>query len=328
MASSGSSSPSSSYGQTSHIELGGSALEESAPFPVRALLLRLQQPGAQSFSSRAWREYLGTEHPAFITEERAEAELNGHSHYDHPLSGSVLAMSRDGRGCRAVQNAIQEAENDDALEALAGELRGHVREMIRCPHGNHVMQKLILALRPASLQFIVDEILQAGVFGIARHKYGCRIVERLVENCTARQIDPVVDALFTDFDVVSQSQYGHYVITHLLQNAEIHHRNRLREQIEKSVYALGVHAHGCAVLNVALNTGNSEERQRLAMKVSVHKEIVLQMAGTRHGHAAVKHMLPALPFEHRRDIEAVLAADTDLVTTRYGRLVVASIGGS
>ena len=58
------------------------------------------------------------------------------------LRGQVLRQSMDAHGCRLVQRALALADDAGRL-GIVQELRGHVCDILECPHGNHVMQRII-----------------------------------------------------------------------------------------------------------------------------------------------------------------------------------------
>ena len=64
------------------------------------------------------------------------------------------------------------------------ELRGHVLQMMESPHANFVLQKVIEVL-PANATCFVTEELATRAAEAARHRFGCRILCRLIEHHTA-----------------------------------------------------------------------------------------------------------------------------------------------
>jgi hypothetical protein len=64
---------------------------------------------------------------------------------------------------------------------------GHVREAIESPHANFVLQKLIETMPPSFTSFVLDEI-RGHVDWAARHRFGCRVVARLVEHNPAERV--------------------------------------------------------------------------------------------------------------------------------------------
>lgn len=210
------------------------------------------------------------------------------------VAGKVWSLSRDARGCRAVQLAFEEA-NDEEREALAGELRGHVVEATRCPHANHVLQKCVAVMAPRSLQFLIDEILVDGKLApVARHKYGCRIVQRLIANCPVKQVHDLVELIMVEFLEISRHAYGNFVVQNLLLHAFGEQRERLANLIELHVSELALHSHGCAVLGAALEHGEPNARRRLAEMMLESDKQVTAMADSRHGLVIINGMLESL----------------------------------
>merc|ERR1719284_624344 len=94
------------------------------------------------------------------------------------IVGSVLRMAFEPYGCRVVQLALEVASAADK-DAIVSELHGHVREAMLSPHANFVIQKVVEALPVASVSFVAKE-LATHAAEAARHRFGCRILCRLV----------------------------------------------------------------------------------------------------------------------------------------------------
>ena len=56
------------------------------------------------------------------------------------------------------------------------------------------------------------------VFSLSTHPYGCRVIQRILEHCTAEQTTPVLEELHTNVESLLQDQYGNYVIQHVLEH--------------------------------------------------------------------------------------------------------------
>lgn len=97
---------------------------------------------------------------------------------------------------------------------LALELQGHVLAAARSACANYVLQKIIQVLRPQACQFIIDEIMKtpADVPILARHQYGCRILQRLLEHCQAQQMEGLVKLLLEDATALVRHNYGTFVM--------------------------------------------------------------------------------------------------------------------
>eukprot|EP00434_Breviolum_minutum_P013678 symbB.v1.2.012057.t1/scaffold824.1/size159532/8 len=105
------------------------------------------------------------------------------------LLGAVWPYSRHPLGCRLVQLAIQ-TTRPSVGKAIAAELQGHVKEATESPHANYVLQKVIEQMSATTSSFIAEELL-LNVQRFARHRFGCRIVCRLVEHCSSEDLKAV-----------------------------------------------------------------------------------------------------------------------------------------
>mmetsp|Transcript_32877 Transcript_32877/g.83230 ORF Transcript_32877/g.83230 Transcript_32877/m.83230 type:complete len:317 (+) Transcript_32877:75-1025(+) len=222
------------------------------------------------------------------------------------VAGRVWRLSMDARGCHRVQQALEEASEDERL-ALARELQGHIHVASRCPHANFVVQKCITTMTPKMSQFIIDELMQdSTLFWVARHKYGCRIVQRLLENCPSEQLHDLIELLLDQFSEISRHTYGSFVMQKLVQYAAREQRIRLVELVEQHVSELAYHRQGSQVLCAALEKGDLADRCKLAEMVLKNSDQVVFVADTRHGHNIITNLLDVLDSSKRQQLMAIL----------------------
>eukprot|EP00933_Yihiella_yeosuensis_P026663 TRINITY_DN20730_c0_g1_i4.p1 TRINITY_DN20730_c0_g1~~TRINITY_DN20730_c0_g1_i4.p1 ORF type:complete len:563 (+),score=100.13 TRINITY_DN20730_c0_g1_i4:55-1743(+) len=133
------------------------------------------------------------------------------------LRGDVYRMSCDAAGCRVIQQALSVLDRRTA-EELVSELHGHVREVITSPHGNYVIQKVVEALPFSAASFVVKELRGHGA-ATARHRFGCRIICRLMEQSgkeasTAELADEVLE----HSEELCRHSFGHHVVQSILEH--------------------------------------------------------------------------------------------------------------
>jgi hypothetical protein len=134
------------------------------------------------------------------------------------VRGFVQQLSFESAGCRTVQLALEVAETDVAVE-LALELRGRVLEAITSPHGNYVIQKMCQVLPAAHSNFILEEI-RGNVAIVARHRYGCRILCRIVEHLALEpSVVTIVDELLTEAGDLCRHSFAHHVLQSVLEHS-------------------------------------------------------------------------------------------------------------
>ncbi|CAK9063748.1 unnamed protein product, partial [Durusdinium trenchii] len=233
------------------------------PFPVKVLPGRLEQDSApwssflpddlrpKQVSAKVFYESASTKAQAEATTRRGDYTPVGIS-----VFGRVWEYSQDAAGCREVQLAIEMADEESRWR-IAAELQDHVWDAACGPHANHVLQKCILVMHPNHVQFIVDVLVrQQLVSQAARHKYACRIVQRLIERCPAKQTRHILEALTRDAQSISCHAYGNYVIQHVLQHCVDSVPNLCRV-LEEHLPALSSDVYGAAVVSCAMSTARS-----------------------------------------------------------------------
>lgn len=237
-----------------------------------------------------------------------------------------VKLARDSEGCRVFQNTIEDATSDEAREALAAGLRGHVWELVQCPHGNHVLQKYIMTMNSSACRFIIEELTVRGLPGlsrVARDRYGCRILQRIMEHVQHPQLVDMLDFLVKDGVVLSTHRYGTYVMQHLLEHGSDAHRRHLIRDLAAHAELVSVNNDACMVLESAFAHGPQESQELLLTALLKTGSAIAAMAHMRRGHPVVLAMLQLLGSdelsEGRRQLEGQA---TSLSGNRYGRLVL------
>jgi len=237
------------------------------------------------------------------------------------IAGCVWDLSQRSKGCRLVQQAL-DAASDTERTNLAQELKGHVLASSRSACANYVLQKFIQVLRPQNCQFIVDELMEEPmeVCNLARHQYGCRILQRLFENCQAEQMEGLVQLLLSEALNLARHSYGTYVMQQIFDFGTEMQRHRLGEAL-LAAGTLFNDEHATQVLQKALQ----HAPQQVALAQCMIPQLA-NMARGRHSHQTVLAALQLLPSqEYERAIALLCQKVKKLWASRYGRLVVKSI---
>ncbi|CAE7160762.1 pum, partial [Symbiodinium necroappetens] len=245
---------------------------------------------------------------------------------ESPVLGKVWQLSQRQKGCRKVQEAVDQACND-LRKQIAKELSGHVVAAALSPNANHVLQRLVATLRPHDCQPLIDELLQAGaatVLEVARHQYGCRVIQRLLEHCQQEQMEAVANILMSDALPLARHAYGSFVMQQLLRYGSRAQQHILCQSFKASIQELLSHQAASPVIAKALSHSSPEDQVSLA-RAAVGRRLA-DVAITRYGHEAVQRVLQVLVGE---DFNAACAALRPrlaaLWAARYGRLVVKSV---
>jgi hypothetical protein len=181
-------------------------------------------------------------------------------------------------------------------------------------------------MRPQTSQFIIDEIMEMpeGFAKVARHPYGCRIAQRLLEHSPSTQVKELVENLLEHTVELSMHSFGNFVMQHLLEHGTGAQQRILLNMLEQNARVVGSTCHGIAVLSKAITLTEEEDQVRIARALLKEKGLIAIMARSRHGHVAVKLLLEELDGEDLEEAKAQLSEElTRLRVSRYGRSVVA-----
>jgi hypothetical protein len=202
-----------------------------------------------------------------------------------------------------VQQAFEVAADEQACIRLAMELVGHVQEALQCPHANHVLRKCITTMQSSSLQFLIDELVQEGAEAIAdaaRHRYGCRIIEALLKNCSANQVRELVQYLLAEAAALSVHMYGNFVMQRLLENGTDDQRHHICVVLLVDIIGTGSNFYGAAVLGTAMKHALPEDQRSLARAVVNTNGLFAAILRFRHGRNVKEQLFRALsPSDHQ-----------------------------
>jgi len=208
---------------------------------------------------------------------------------------AVLDLALSANGTRVIQKAL-ELSGRDAQIKLSLCLHGRVKHLLDSHHGNHVLQKSIVVMPPHAVQFIFHELsfYRGGWAGVARHRFGCRVVERLLEHCDAALTAPIVAAVVADIDSLSKDPFANYVVQHILEYVPVHRRQVVHALIQAGVPALAHHRVASNIVERAFQHGDAENQQALAEAILATPHAIVDMACSRYGSFTVRRMLEAL----------------------------------
>merc|ERR550534_2315164 len=104
------------------------------------------------------------------------------------------------------------------------------------PHANHVVQRAIELMRPGAIPFVLSELLdhKKGIPDLARHRYGCRVLERVIEHFPQTDLSGLIDKLLCESKNLIGHPFGHFVMQHLLEYGAEHHKSRLVSALSAS----------------------------------------------------------------------------------------------
>jgi len=188
------------------------------------------------------------------------------------VQSKAFQLSMDQDGSRLVQAALQVGDRK-VQAAIVSELQGHVCEMVGSPHANHVLQRIIELLPPATVGFMLEEIASRwSPDFVAKHKFGCRVLERMIEHFPcAPQVFPLwaqfLDGLLQNAATHSYHAFSTFIMQHLMEHGTEHHRQIIVQSVIQDLESAALDSHASGVLDKALCFLQPNEQFLLASKI-------------------------------------------------------------
>ena len=208
------------------------------------------------------------------------------------LLGAVWPYSRHPLGCRLVQLAIQ-TTRPSVGKAIAAELQGHVKEATESPHANYVLQKVIEQMSATTSSFIAEELL-LNVQRFARHRFGCRIVCRLVEHCSSEDsTHKLIETWLEDPEEaldLCKHNFGHHVVQSILEHGDVRHKEMIAEVLRHDLLANASHRSSSYVVEAALLHCSAKDQESL-VQFLVQPGVVAELAKADFGVFVVRTLL-------------------------------------
>merc|ERR1719379_3171626 len=110
-----------------------------------------------------------------------------------------------------------------------------------------------MTLRPQACQFIIDELVMVkNITVAAKQKFGCRIIQRLLEHCREDQLQEIYEALLADGVELSKHPYGTYVMQHVAEYGTCEQVRRLLQLFQTHIGAMDYGGVSCGVILKAI----------------------------------------------------------------------------
>lgn len=206
---------------------------------------------------------------------------------------------------RAAQLALQDASANDAAILALG-LHGHVRRAAQSKHANHVVQKIIEVMPMTRARFVIDE-LQGVADEVARHRFGCRLLCRILEHLSPGDAATrdLLEELLAHIDGLISHAYGSYVIRHILEFGVPEHKHRVAIALLANATWYANHRLGSHVVEAALRSCSPSDQGAIVEALLADEDQLVSLAGNQFGRHVVRAMLDMSSPHSQRSTEAL-----------------------
>ncbi|PPR08084.1 hypothetical protein CVT24_010545 [Panaeolus cyanescens] len=250
------------------------------------------------------------------------------------VEDQAYELSLDIYGCRVVQKAI-ETVSKDHQKTIISKLEPEIFDCIRHSNGNHVIQKLVEVVDPSLLTFL--PFISENLCTLAKHPYGCRVLQRCLEHLSVKHSQDILDAVHTNVVELMEDQYGNYVIQFIIQNGRVHDQTKIMNKICSDFINLGRHKYASNVCERALVCADSDLRARMINELlrgdprDFKQESPLSiMVKDQYGNYVLQQALRVAEGEQKRNLSELLPPLLSFLqetTTNYSRSITSSKSG-
>lgn len=238
------------------------------------------------------------------------------------MEPSIISLSLHMYGCRVVQKAL---ECKDINERIVSQLKGHVVDLVCDQNGNHVIQKCVECIRS---DFIIREF-ENDVVNLSRHRYGCRVIQRIFENsanCTV-----AIEKIIASARFLVEDQYGNYVIQHILEQGTEAHKRRIITDLLDRIEHYSTHKFASNVMEKCVVCGTPENRRQMLQHLIRSKPetgSLSAIACDKFGNYVVQRMIEVLSGKDKEVLMHYLKAHIqDLKKSTYAKCILSKLNG-
>lgn len=229
----------------------------------------------------------------------------------------------DETSSRAAQRALEEASAAEQMALSAG-LYGQVWAAMHSKHANYVITKAIEVMPVDRVGFITEELIGRGC-EVARHRFGCRVLCRILEHLSPRDEKSMqlLDEVLVETHSLCTHAFGSIVIRHFLEHGLPQHKRRIAAAVLEDVAACATQRKGSHVVEEALRQCAPEDRRLLAERLL--EGGLAELAFGQFSRHVVLALLGTESEVRQRAIEALQLVAAQLAASKYGKTVLAQL---
>jgi len=201
-----------------------------------------------------------------------------------------------------VPDTLGGLEGDDfyrLVEVLMPFSETAFKELLDSDCGNFVLTALINVLPREALGPIIEHVRSHGCRKVARHPFGCRVLESLIKNCKDTQIDGLLEGpegLIDNAKELASNRYGNFVVQSLLEYGSELKAKALVKKLLPELLRLAKHSIGSHVVQTVYQNSDTDRKRQIATKFfSEPGEDFCHVAATRYGSFVVEEFARACP---------------------------------
>ena len=206
-----------------------------------------------------------------------------------PILTNFQVISKDQFGCRFLQNLLAKSEKSVFFKVY-DKILLHFGSTATNAFGNYLCQKTIDVLSSSELEMLIKK-LGSSVLSFALNIHGTRVVQKLVENVSIKQLRLLCTvAVEKNVELLARDVNGNHVLQKILnklkKDAETF--SFIFEELIANFQEIAVHKHGCCVLQRSIDCAPERFRLRMSRLALDRLQLLVQDA---YGNYVVQYLI-------------------------------------
>jgi pumilio RNA-binding family len=250
------------------------------------------------------------------------------------VRGQVVRLAFDAAGCRVVQKALEVAGKTER-ETMVGELHGHAVEAMRSPHANFVIQKVVELMPASTAGFIAEELAVLGC-DAARHRYGCRLLCRILEHhslqgdscgrplSSQHSLKQLLDEVVGNAATLVHHAFAHHVMDSIVEHGTADMRHFVAMAIRSNLVQNAKNRYASYVVERSMTYCSSLDQHAYVNGFLADIDELFVLANHEYGSHVVRTVMQLpCPEGGTEQVKSILRAGAArLKESKYGRRVL------
>lgn len=245
------------------------------------------------------------------------------------IANYAQMIFQDKTSSRAAQLALETASAAEQISLSSG-LCGRVIPAMQSKNANYAVTKTFEVMPAGRIAFIVEELIGHGC-DLAKHRFGCRVICRILEHHSAKDTKSMelLDEVLKDAESLCTHAFGSIVMRHFLEYGQPAHKHRVATALSKDLTTCALQRKGSHVVEAALRFCSEADRDVLVEQLLRNSDDLLAIATGQFGRHVVHALLNCDSAKSRQlAIEALLPLAEGLSTSKHGRNVCSLLPSS
>jgi len=161
-------------------------------------------------------------------------------------------------GSHGLQRSLQYLQ-DDQVQLLGSALNQHVSALCKDQKGNYLIQCFVKIFGPGSRVDFIFQLLTSELVSIAKHKVGCTVICRCLENADDKQTSAIVNKVLANALPFARDEYANYVVQHIILHCAKQYSSALINAFRGYAKELCQQKFGSNVMEKCLESSDREQ---------------------------------------------------------------------